>query len=295
DLDCWSSWTSYILTQLQIMVGLSLFDGSNDFYFHTDCIMGGSIRLGNGYIDRSALLYLILANETLQDLYPNIITIAEDVSRLGFDYYVNPRASDMWLSFLVDVKDFNWSMSKIVDTLVGIKGSFDKMLLYSENHNQVNSRPHPESSTTPASSIYFIQFYLKRGGQIVATMLMYLTDNVEGGETFFPMCAAHTTTGPVCCLPTLLVYVMYNKKKDKALQDFVQDQWLCDTANGKFGLGVRSSLDLWSWFHNNEVPLCDACNEAGIKKAYKTRERNEGSCHSLSISMAKGKMSRMSQ
>ncbi|GJU23045.1 elongation factor Tu, mitochondrial [Tanacetum coccineum] len=102
------------------------------------------------------------------------------------------------------------------------------------------------------------------------------------------LCAAHTTTGPVCCLPTLLVYVMYNKKKDKALQDFVQDQWLCDTANGKFGLGVRSSLDLWSWFHNNEVPLCDACNKAGIKKAYKTRERNEGSCHSLSISMAKG-------
>ncbi|GJW70308.1 1,4-alpha-glucan-branching enzyme 3, chloroplastic/amyloplastic, partial [Tanacetum coccineum] len=73
-------------------VGLSFFDGSNDFYFHT--------------------------------------------GRLGFDYYVNPRASDMWLSFLEDVKDSNWSISKIVDTLVGIKGSFDKMLLNSENHNQ---------------------------------------------------------------------------------------------------------------------------------------------------------------
>ncbi|GKA41179.1 prolyl 4-hydroxylase 1 isoform X1 [Tanacetum coccineum] len=32
-----------------------------------------------------------------------------------------------------------------------------------------------------------VHFYLKRGGQIVATMLMYLTDNVEGGETFFPV------------------------------------------------------------------------------------------------------------
>lgn len=30
-------------------------------------------------------------------------------------------------------------------------------------------------------------FNLKRGGQRVATMLMYLTDNVEGGETHFPM------------------------------------------------------------------------------------------------------------
>ncbi|GKE24629.1 1,4-alpha-glucan-branching enzyme 3, chloroplastic/amyloplastic, partial [Tanacetum coccineum] len=123
----------------------------------------GSIGLGNGYVDWSALLYLILAKETLHALHPNIITIAEDATlypglceptsqgRLGFDYYVNPRASDMWLSFLEDVQDSNWSMSKIVDTLVGIKGSSDKMLLYSENHNQVDSRPRPESSTTPAS------------------------------------------------------------------------------------------------------------------------------------------------
>jgi prolyl 4-hydroxylase len=30
------------------------------------------------------------------------------------------------------------------------------------------------------------EFNLKRGGQRVATMLMYLSDGVEGGETFFP-------------------------------------------------------------------------------------------------------------
>ncbi|GJT49310.1 hypothetical protein Tco_0975467 [Tanacetum coccineum] len=60
-----------------------------------------------------------------------------------------------------------------------------------------------------------------------------------------------TTTSPLCCLPTLLESVIYIKKKvsssqgpiptalknfsmsqkDKALQEFVQDQWLCDTAN----------------------------------------------------------------
>lgn len=28
---------------------------------------------------------------------------------------------------------------------------------------------------------------MKRGGQRIATMLMYLGDNVEGGETHFPM------------------------------------------------------------------------------------------------------------
>ncbi|XP_050214561.1 prolyl 4-hydroxylase 1 isoform X2 [Mercurialis annua] len=30
-------------------------------------------------------------------------------------------------------------------------------------------------------------FNLKRGGQRIATILMYLSDNVEGGETYFPM------------------------------------------------------------------------------------------------------------
>ncbi|GKA81453.1 1,4-alpha-glucan-branching enzyme 3, chloroplastic/amyloplastic, partial [Tanacetum coccineum] len=80
--------------------------------------------------DRSALLYLILANETLHSLHPNIITIAEDATLypelceptsqggLGFDYYVNPRASDMWLSFLEDVQESNWSMSKSLRWLI---------------------------------------------------------------------------------------------------------------------------------------------------------------------------------
>ncbi|KAL5196267.1 Prolyl 4-hydroxylase 1 [Glycine soja] len=30
-------------------------------------------------------------------------------------------------------------------------------------------------------------FNLKRGGQRIATMLMYLSDNIEGGETYFPL------------------------------------------------------------------------------------------------------------
>ncbi|XP_071690301.1 uncharacterized protein [Rutidosis leptorrhynchoides] len=54
-------------------------------------------------------------------------------------------------------------------------------------------------------------------------------------------------------------------QKEKAIQEFVQDQWLCDTTNGNIGLGIRSFLDLRSWFHNNAVPPCDVCNEAGIK------------------------------
>ncbi|RYQ93152.1 hypothetical protein Ahy_B09g099431 isoform A [Arachis hypogaea] len=42
--------------------------------------------------------------------------------------------------------------------------------------------------TNPIMTIFLmLQFNLKRGGQRIATMLMYLSDNVEGGETYFPM------------------------------------------------------------------------------------------------------------
>ncbi|XP_071730229.1 1,4-alpha-glucan-branching enzyme 3, chloroplastic/amyloplastic [Rutidosis leptorrhynchoides] len=186
------------------MVGLALFDGSNDCYFHTGkrghhkfwgtrmfkyedldvlhyllsnlnwwvveyhvdgfnfhslasmmythngfaSFTGDMEEFYNQYVDRAALLYLILANEILHSLHPNIITIAEDATLypglceptsqggLGFDYFVNTLASEMWLWFLENVEDSGWSMSKIVDTLVGISRSSDKMLLYPENHNQ---------------------------------------------------------------------------------------------------------------------------------------------------------------
>uniref|UniRef100_A0A803LY39 Glycosyl hydrolase family 13 catalytic domain-containing protein n=1 Tax=Chenopodium quinoa TaxID=63459 RepID=A0A803LY39_CHEQI len=102
----------------------------------------------NQYVDRDALMYLIMANDILHVLHPNIITIAEDATYypglceptsqggLGFDYYVNLSASEMWLDFLENVPDDKWSMSKIVTTLMGSKLHADKMLLYAENHNQ---------------------------------------------------------------------------------------------------------------------------------------------------------------
>ncbi|RVW82547.1 Prolyl 4-hydroxylase 1 [Vitis vinifera] len=39
----------------------------------------------------------------------------------------------------------------------------------------------------PHHDYFSDSFNLKRGGQRVATMLIYLSDNVEGGETYFPM------------------------------------------------------------------------------------------------------------
>ncbi|XP_059443390.1 1,4-alpha-glucan-branching enzyme 3, chloroplastic/amyloplastic [Corylus avellana] len=186
------------------MVGLSLFDGSNDCYFHTGkrghhkywgtrmfkygdldvlhfllsnlnwwvveyqidgfqfhslssmmythngfaSFTGDLEEYCNQYVDKDALLYLILANEILHALHPNIVTIAEDATfypglceptsqgGLGFDYYVNLSVSEMWSSFLEDVPDHEWSMSKIISTLMGNKQYAEKMLMYAENHNQ---------------------------------------------------------------------------------------------------------------------------------------------------------------
>nr|GLL38339.1 1,4-alpha-glucan-branching enzyme 3, chloroplastic/amyloplastic [Ipomoea trifida] len=102
----------------------------------------------NQYVDKDALLYLILANEILHALHPSIITIAEDATLypglceptsqggLGFDYFVNLSATEMWLSLFEKKPDHQWKMSEIVSTLVGNKQNADKMLLYAENHNQ---------------------------------------------------------------------------------------------------------------------------------------------------------------
>ncbi|PIA28507.1 hypothetical protein AQUCO_06900047v1 [Aquilegia coerulea] len=54
-------------------------------------------------------------------------------------------------------------------------------------------------------------------------------------------------------------------QKEKTLNELVRDRWLCSTPDGNVGLGVRSFLDLRSWFHNNDVPPCHVCNEAGVK------------------------------
>lgn len=54
-------------------------------------------------------------------------------------------------------------------------------------------------------------------------------------------------------------------QKERTLEELVQDKWLSTTPDGNVGLGVRSFMDLRSWFHNNDVPACNVCNEAGVK------------------------------
>ncbi|CAD5332316.1 unnamed protein product [Arabidopsis thaliana] len=54
-------------------------------------------------------------------------------------------------------------------------------------------------------------------------------------------------------------------QKEKTLDELVRDKWLCRTRERNIGLGIRSLLDLRSWFRNNDVPSCEVCNEAGVK------------------------------
>ncbi|CAN6477717.1 unnamed protein product [Victoria cruziana] len=186
------------------MGGLSLYDGSNDCYFHTGrrgmhkfwgtrmfkygdpdvlhfllsnlrwwveeykvdgfqfhslpsmmythngfaSFTGDIEEYSNQYVDKDALIYLILANEMLHELYPGILTIAEDATLypglcepiskggLGFDFYVNMAVPRMWLWLLENVPDKEWSMEQIVLTLRGNLQNVGKMLVYAENHSQ---------------------------------------------------------------------------------------------------------------------------------------------------------------
>ncbi|XP_038900599.1 non-structural maintenance of chromosomes element 1 homolog isoform X2 [Benincasa hispida] len=53
--------------------------------------------------------------------------------------------------------------------------------------------------------------------------------------------------------------------KEKTIAELAQDKWLSCSPDGFVNLGVRSFLDLRSWFRSNDVPSCEVCNEAGVK------------------------------
>lgn len=65
-------------------------------------------------------------------------------------------------------------------------------------------------------------------------------------------------------VPSALKYFSLTEK-EKTLHELVKDHWLNLTTDGNIKLGVKSFLDLRSWFRNNDVPSCQVCNEAGVK------------------------------
>lgn len=65
-------------------------------------------------------------------------------------------------------------------------------------------------------------------------------------------------------LPTSITNFSLSQK-EKTLNELIRDRWLSYTSTGKIGLGIRSFLDLRSWFRSNDIPSCEVCNEACIK------------------------------
>lgn len=89
----------------------------------------------------------MLANEMLHQIYPNCITIAEDVSGMpalcialslggvGFDYRLAMAIPDMWIKLLKQKKDDEWDMGHICFTLINRRHG-EKTIAYVESHDQ---------------------------------------------------------------------------------------------------------------------------------------------------------------
>lgn len=98
-------------------------------------------------VDEEAVNYLILANDMLRQLSPNIVTIAEDVSGMptlclstaiggvGFDYRLAMAIPDMWIKLLKEKSDDQWDMGNIVFTLTNRRYK-ELTIAYAESHDQ---------------------------------------------------------------------------------------------------------------------------------------------------------------
>ncbi|KAG6830319.1 alpha-1,4-glucan branching enzyme [Tricholoma furcatifolium] len=97
--------------------------------------------------DIEAIVYLMLANDAIHRLYPNAITIAEDVSGMpllsvpvekggvGFDYRLSMAIPDMWIKLLKHKGDEDWDLGNIVHTLTNRRHG-EKSIAYCESHDQ---------------------------------------------------------------------------------------------------------------------------------------------------------------
>ncbi|KAI1006066.1 1,4-alpha-glucan-branching enzyme [Podosphaera aphanis] len=98
-------------------------------------------------VDEDGIAYLMIANEMLRQLYPDVITIAEDVSGMpalclplslggvGFDYRLAMAIPDMWIKILKETKDDEWDIGNICFTLTNRRHR-EKTIAYCESHDQ---------------------------------------------------------------------------------------------------------------------------------------------------------------
>ena len=88
----------------------------------------------------------------IHNLYPEAITIAEDVSGMpglciplalggvGFDYRLAMAIPDMWIKLLKEKKDDEWDMTAICWILTNRRHG-EKTIAYAESHDQAYVLP----------------------------------------------------------------------------------------------------------------------------------------------------------
>ncbi|KAK5981571.1 Deltamethrin resistance-associated NYD-GBE [Trichostrongylus colubriformis] len=127
------------------------FDGVTSMIYHShgmsDDFAGGYPMYFGLNADTDSLVYLMLSNDFLHKMYPEIITVAEEVSGMpalcrpveeggqGFDYRLAMALPDMWIKILKHMKDEDWKIGDIVHTLENRRYG-EKNIAYAESHDQ---------------------------------------------------------------------------------------------------------------------------------------------------------------
>uniref|UniRef100_A0A5B6ZSP6 1,4-alpha-glucan branching enzyme n=1 Tax=Davidia involucrata TaxID=16924 RepID=A0A5B6ZSP6_DAVIN len=127
------------------------FDGVTSMLYHHHGINMAFTGNYNEYFseatDVDAVVYLMLANCLIQNIFPDATVIAEDVSGMpglgrpvseggiGFDYRLAMAIPDKWIDFLKNKKDEDWSMKEISWSLTNRRYT-EKCIAYAESHDQ---------------------------------------------------------------------------------------------------------------------------------------------------------------
>ncbi|RDD42002.1 1,4-alpha-glucan-branching enzyme [Trichoplax sp. H2] len=126
------------------------FDGVTSMLYHNHGTQGFSGNYEEYFgpnTDIDAVAYLMLANYFLHTFYPDVITIAEDVSGMpgmcreieyggiGFDYRLAMAIPDMWIKMLKEEKDEEWKMGHVTFILTNHRYK-EKVIAYAESHDQ---------------------------------------------------------------------------------------------------------------------------------------------------------------
>ncbi|CAI9763005.1 unnamed protein product [Fraxinus pennsylvanica] len=127
------------------------FDGVTSMLYHHHGIDMAFTGNYNEYYsettDVDAVIYLMLANYLIHNIWPDATIIAEDVSGMpglcrpvseggiGFDYRLAMAIPDKWIDYAKNKQDEEWSMEEITRCLTNRRYT-EKCIAYAESHDQ---------------------------------------------------------------------------------------------------------------------------------------------------------------